>query len=183
MHGRHNNRGQRAPRFCSVCNSGFTLVELLVVTATMGILVALLLPALSGARAQAQSTACRTCLRQIGLGLTMYVGEAHQYPFLFEDATNSHEMYWADALRPYYPISWTNRSWHCPRYIAQGGFIIPKPPMWGCFSSYFYNCSGIVGQGWGAAGRPLPRHLGLAGVRTPGPEAGVLAPRRNVRRC
>jgi prepilin-type N-terminal cleavage/methylation domain-containing protein/prepilin-type processing-associated H-X9-DG protein len=157
-------------------DSGFTLMELLVVIGVIAILAALLLPVLSNARAQAQSTACRNRLRQIGLGLTMYVSEAHQYPFLFKDATNSHEMYWADVLYPYYPISWTNRSWHCPRYVAQGGFIIPKPPMEGCFSSYFYNCSGLVGRGWPGAVNPLPRNLGLAGVKTPGPESGVLAP-------
>ncbi len=54
-------------------NSGFTLLELLVVIATIGSLGALLLPALSRAKASAQNTACRNCLRQIGLGLTMYV--------------------------------------------------------------------------------------------------------------
>ncbi len=51
---------------------------MLVVIAIIGILAAVLLPALSRARAQAQNTGCRNCLRQIGVGLTMYVAEAHQ---------------------------------------------------------------------------------------------------------
>jgi prepilin-type processing-associated H-X9-DG protein/prepilin-type N-terminal cleavage/methylation domain-containing protein len=138
-------------------DSAFTLTELLVVIAVIGILAALLLTAVSQAKAKAQRTQCANNVRQLGLGLQAFRTDNNFYPPVenpvyangkFKGALNW-ESAIQDELYSHYSISYKKSAgpgapyppegiWHCPSAFRPDDF----PNDLG-YSDYGYNCYGM----------------------------------------
>ncbi len=132
--------------------SGFTLIELLVVVAIIAVLVALLLPGFQMAREQTKTLTCLTNLKQVGIGMGMYINE-NNGRFPLNKTIDS----WSpgDRWPRWWPMigkyigddwgTWDGNNWplkspgpnaafgtvgHCPKHV--------RPNPWGY--SYRANC-------------------------------------------
>jgi len=151
----------------------FSLVELLVVLASIGVLVSLLAPSLAGARRGAHAAVCLSNLRQLALGWTLYAADHadRAMPLAYWSAEDvgpgGEQLFWWGShgssvrpvdhargfLSPYLAAGLHERSvYECP--AQPWGTYRPQGPSKQITSTYGYNgyyLSPARTPGWGAA--------------------------------
>jgi prepilin-type N-terminal cleavage/methylation domain-containing protein/prepilin-type processing-associated H-X9-DG protein len=111
------SNSQRVPR------TAFTLIELLVVIAIIAILAAMLLPALSRAKAKAKEVQCINNCKQFTLAMNMYVGDSGGKLISYNDPNGGFNL-WIARLQTNYSLRASSRC--CP--------VAPETATWTCYN-------------------------------------------------
>jgi prepilin-type N-terminal cleavage/methylation domain-containing protein/prepilin-type processing-associated H-X9-DG protein len=93
---------QPPPFLLAASRAAFTLIELLVVIAIIGILAAILLPALAAAKNKAMRMQCTSQMKQIGLGFNLFNSDHDdRFPPAADSANATVQLTWDDYLNQY----------------------------------------------------------------------------------
>lgn len=150
----------------------FTLVELLVVIAVVGILAALLLAAVSHAKGQALRIQCANNVRQLGILLRSSVTANNVYPLTVNPKKGEGGHYWMQVLQ-YNEVSdpkssdfrvWLSQGvWKCP-----AANISPPWPTNRLYISYGYNGLGLsAGTDTNGLGLGIALRVNESGIASP----------------
>lgn len=92
------------PDAARLSHHGFTIIELLVSIVIIGVLIAILLPALAGARKQAKNTTILSSIRQAGVAVTDYTNEENGY-FPYRGKAHEPKDYYFRSQAKYWPTT------------------------------------------------------------------------------
>jgi prepilin-type N-terminal cleavage/methylation domain-containing protein/prepilin-type processing-associated H-X9-DG protein len=139
---------------------GFTLIELLVVIAIIAILAAILFPVFPRAREKARQASCQSNLKQLALGMRMYVDDHDEwFPFRYGFVGNN---YHGGNLWPVmiYPYVKNVQIYHCPTSVRDVDSRFLDITQYGTYhSNYGWNYESLANEsrcGYKLPNVPLP---------------------------
>ena len=146
----------RKPRSLRCRSGAFTLIELMVVVAIIGLLLAIMAPSLRRAKAQAITTCCLVNLHHLGLAAQLYLdaNDGYYWPYYTDAADGSGRAWWfgfeegfpnGGRNRPLDKTRWaladylgtTDDALECPRFPWDSPHYYPK--FAGRMATYGYN--------------------------------------------